>query len=60
MTRTQSMTVWGLTFLLAAPVLGLTQSIPWALAAAGVVLFVVGAFIGNSDAEVKTERHTKV
>jgi len=54
------MTVWGLTFLLAAPVLGLTQSIPWALAAAGVVLFVVGAFIGNSDAEVKTERHTKV
>ena len=42
MTRTQSTLIWGVALLAAAAVLGLAQSLTWALAAAGGVATLAG------------------
>jgi hypothetical protein len=42
MTRTFSTITWGLALLVAAIVLAWAQSLPWALAAAGGVVVIVG------------------
>lgn len=53
MSRTYSTITWGLALIVSAAVMAWQQSLPWSLAAAGVVPVIAGLIQGFADTETE-------